>query len=625
MCGIAGYISLNNTISTEQLKQAAGTLQHRGPDAEGFYFSPDHKIGFAHRRLSVIDLSHAADQPMFSKSGRYCIIYNGEVYNFKELKESLSCKGHSLKTSSDTEVIIELFEQHGTKIFEWLNGMFAMAIYDTQQGVITLARDHVGIKPLFFYCYNDELIFGSELKVIRSIKEKKLTVNKEAVPYYLHLGYIPHPLTIYNNVHKFPSGSYWQIDCKNNFSAKDIQNIQTFWAPEKKITAATQTDEVTSKEKLKTLLVDSVQHQLISDVPVGVFLSGGIDSSLIAAIATKLIPDKVKTFSIAIDDGKFNESKYARAVAEQLGTEHNELQVQEKEVISLLDRFLSAYDEPYGDPSAFPTMVVSHFAKQQVTVALSGDGGDELFGGYGFYSWAKRLSNPLIPLLRWPIYGASLLMSHRFQRAGQMFAYKSKATLASHIFTTEQYYFSEQELDNLLNGIPYNFIDLNKIDSGARKLSAFEKQALWDLKSYLKDELLVKVDRASMQFSLETRVPLLDHKVVEFALNLDQQYKINSKGEMKYLLKEVLYDYLPAKLFDRPKWGFRIPLEKWMRKDLREMVETYTCEAIINKYGYVNYKVVADLKKQYFNGKDYLYNRIWLIMVLHWWLETNET
>jgi asparagine synthase (glutamine-hydrolysing) len=624
MCGLTGYISLNNSIDTQQLKIANGLIQYRGPDAEGFYFSINNKVGLAHRRLSILDLSAAANQPMFSGDGRYCIVFNGEIYNFKELKEKLADKGASLKTTSDTEVIIELFAQYGVTIFEWLNGMFAFAIYDTLDGIITLARDHVGIKPLFYYFDSDNIVFGSELKVIKSIKEKKLTVNKNAIPYFLHLGYIPQPLTIYNDVYKFPSGSYWQIDSKKKSFTGSRENIKQFWVPEEKIVTEPFKGEAAAKEKLKNLLTDSIQHQLISDVPIGIFLSGGIDSSLVTAIASKLTTHKVKTFSIAIDDGKFNESQYAAAVAKELGTEHYELHVEEKEILTMLDRLLPAYDEPFGDPSAFPTMIVSQFAKEQVKVALSGDGGDELFMGYGFYKWAKRLSNPLIPLVRWPLYGASLLMNDRLQRAGQMFAYPNKKNIITHISSTEQYYFSEKDLHRLLNKQHFDFVPLNEIKPLSRKLTAFEKQSLWDLKYYLKDDLLVKVDRASMQFSLEARVPILDYRIVEFALNLHHQFKMDSNGEMKYLLKEVLYDYLPKKLFDRPKWGFRIPLEKWMRTDLKELVEMYTSEKIITKYNYVNYKVVVYLKEQYFGGKDYFYNRIWLIMILHWWLENNE-
>jgi asparagine synthase (glutamine-hydrolysing) len=622
MCGIAGYISLDNTITTSQLKEATALIQHRGPDANGFYFSADNKIGLAHRRLSILDLSTSANQPLFSVDGRYCIVYNGEVYNFKELQSELVDKGASLKTTSDTEVILQLFIEQGAACFAKLNGMFALAIYDTIQNKLTLARDQIGIKPLFYYYTEKELVFGSELKVIKEIKKKSLSINKNSIPYFLHLGYIPEPLTIYNDVCKFPAGAYWEIDLQQMSSIQ--QNIVKYWQLENKIAANPLTNEVTAKKELKDLLINSVEKQLISDVPVGTFLSGGIDSSLVTAIASDLTSHKIKTFNIAIDTGKYNESAYARAVAKKLGTEHFEFDVKEKEVLELVDSLLSTYDEPFGDPSAFPTMIVSELAKKYVTVTLSGDGGDELFMGYGSYQWAKRLNNPLMPLVRWQLYSISTLLNERLQRAGQMFAYPNKHDLITHIFSTEQYYFSQQELDKLITTIPFDFYQLNEIPATARNLSSVEKQSFWDLSSYLKDDLLVKVDRASMRSSLETRVPLLDYRIVEFSFNLQQNLKISSNGSMKYLLKEVLYDYLPEELFSRPKSGFGIPLEKWMRTDLKYLVDKYTSKAIIEKHDYVRYKVVDDIKKQYYAGKNYLYNRLWLLMILHWWLESNE-
>jgi asparagine synthase (glutamine-hydrolysing) len=622
MCGITGYISLDNTITQSDLKKATSLIQYRGPDAEGFYFSEDNKVGLGHRRLSILDLSVTANQPMFSADGRYCIIFNGEVYNFNELKERLKNKGITLKTTSDTEVILELFAEQGCACFEKMNGMFSLAIYDIIQNKLTLARDHIGIKPLFYYHTEKELIFGSELKVIKAIKNKSLSINKNSIPYFLHLGYIPEPLTIYNDVFKFSAGSYWQIDLQQHSSIQ--KNITTYWDPVDKITAASLMNEITAKKELKDLLINSVEKQLISDVPVGTFLSGGVDSSLITVIAASITSHKIKTFNIAIDDGKYNESEYARAVAKKIGTEHYEFNVKEKEVLELIDRLLPTYDEPYGDPSAFPTMIVSQQAKKNVTVTLSGDGGDELFMGYGFYQWAKRISNSAIPLIRWPLYGMSKLMSQRLQRAGQMFAYPNKHNIITHIFSTEQYYFSEQELANLLPSIPFNFYSLNDIPPTARNLTAVENQALWDLTSYLKDDLLVKIDRASMQSSLETRVPLLDYRIIEFSLNLHQNLKINKNGTMKYLLKEVLYDYLPQELFNRPKTGFRIPLDKWMRTDLRYLVDKYTSKEIIEKHSLVRYEIVERLKKEYYAGKNYLYNRLWLIVILHWWSESNE-
>jgi asparagine synthase (glutamine-hydrolysing) len=624
MCGITGYISLDNTITQSDLKKATSLIQYRGPDAEGFYFSEDNKVGLGHRRLSILDLSVTANQPMFSADGRYCIIFNGEVYNFNELKNQLKDKGASLKTTSDTEVILELFIQQGTSSFAKMNGMFAFAIYDNKEKTLTLARDHVGIKPLFYYQDDTSFIFASELKVIKYLVGTKITVNKKAIPYFFHLGFIPEPLTIYNNTYKFPSAHYLQVDIdKKTFPNFSNQTI-SFWKLANTITPTAITSEVSAKKQLNNLLIDSVEKQLISDVPIGTFLSGGIDSSLITALAAKLSPHKkINTFSIAIDTGKFNEAKYAEQVAKHLSTDHHEFHVEEKEVIELIDKLLPAYDEPFADSSAFPTMIVSRLASKYVTVALSGDGGDELFHGYGMYNWAKRLDNPFVHLIKEPAFTMSKLMSSRYQRAGNMLAYQNKKHLTSHIFSQEQYFFTERELQSLLVNPTFNFAPLNETPLFSRDLSVAGKQSFWDFNNYLKDDLLVKVDRASMQYSLETRVPLLDYRLVEFAFNLDDQLKIN-KGVMKYLLKEVLYDYVPKEIFDRPKQGFSIPLNKWLKTDLRYLVDKYTSEEIITKYNVINYTAVKNIKENYENGIEYLYNRIWLIVLLHWWLEENE-
>jgi asparagine synthase (glutamine-hydrolysing) len=625
MCGIAGYISLNNAIVPEQLKIANSLMQYRGPDADGFYFSPDNKVGLAHRRLSIIDLSAAANQPMFSADGRYCIIFNGEIYNFKELSKQLQQKGVSFKTKSDTEVILEMFIQQGPSSFSKLNGMFAFAIYDIKENRLTLCRDHVGIKPLFYYQDKENIIFGSELKVIKSIMSEKLSINATAIPYFLHLGFIPQPLTIYNNAFKFPSAHYVQIDTQASAFTDLSEQIKPFWKLENVITSSTIiADEKSAKKQLDSLLFDAVERQLISDVPIGTFLSGGVDSSLVTAIAAKVSgSNKVKTFSIAIDDGKFNESKFSQAVAKELQTDHHEFKVKEKEVIELFDKLIPSYDEPFADSSAFPTMMVSRLAKKYVTVALSGDGGDELFHGYGMYDWAKRLSNPITLLIKGPVFAISRLMSSKYRRAGNMYAYPNKHNHISHIFSQEQYFFREQELAKLLVNPLFNFNSVNALPYISRKLSGIEEQSFWDFNYYLKDDLLVKVDRASMQYSLETRVPLLDYRLVEFAYSLREDLKIRN-GTMKYLIKEVLYDYLPKEIFDRPKWGFSIPLAKWMRTDLKYLLDKYTEKEVIEKYNVVNFGVVKTIKKQYENGQDYLFNRLWLIIVLHWWLEKNQ-
>jgi asparagine synthase (glutamine-hydrolysing) len=624
MCGIAGFISLQQLFTPQQLKQATDVMHYRGPDADGFYFSTDNTVALAHRRLSIIDLSTAANQPMFSADGRYCIVFNGEIYNFNELKSLLIDKGASLKTQGDTEVIIELYAQLGSAFFAQLNGMFAFAIFDLEKKLLTLCRDHVGIKPLFYYIDETNFIFASEIKVIKKLVGKKLAINKTAIPYFLHLGFIPQPQTIYQQVYKFPSASFCTIsvDTPNLFAAQ--LNIQPFWKLENTIEHTTLKNEAALIATLNTKLLAAVEKQLISDVPIGTFLSGGVDSSLVTALAANISGSKaINSFSIAIDDGKYNESKFAKAVATHVHTNHHEFAVKEKEVMELIHTIIPAYDEPFADSSALPTMMVSRLARKHVTVALSGDGGDELFHGYGMYQWANRLSHPLTNVVKQPISMATKYMSSRYQRIGQMFSIANKQHVQTHIFSQEQYYFKEQELAQLLVEPIFNFDSINIAPITSRKLLPVEQQSLWDFNHYLKDDLLVKVDRASMQFSLETRVPLLDYELVQFAYNVDASLKIHN-GTMKYLLKKVLYNYVPKAIFDRPKWGFSIPLGKWLQTDLKYLVDTYTSKQIIEKYNIVQYQQVHQLKLQYSNGVNYLYNRLWLIIVLHWWLEEND-
>ena len=623
MCGITGYISLNNSIPSHQLKKATDLLQHRGPDAEGFYFSEDNKVGLGHRRLSILDLSSSADQPMFSSDGRYVMVYNGEVYNYKELTYKLKDKGASLKTTSDTEVILELFAQQGVQCFKQLNGMFALAIYDIQKHIITIARDHAGVKPLFIYYDQGDFVFASELKAIQSMKKSQLSINKKAIPYFLHLGFIPHPLTIYNNTEKFPAAHFLQIDVNSQSFSNLSSSITFFWKLESKIEMNSINDKKTAKQKLTGLLFDSVEKQLISDVPLGTFLSGGVDSSLVTAIASKVNTQKINSFSIAIDDGRFNESKYALQVATHLQTQHHEFSVKEKEVLELIGTLMPLYDEPFADSSALPTMMVSRLAKKYVTVALSGDGGDELFMGYGMHLWAKRLSQKWVSPARSGLSAVSKIMSSKYRRAGNLFDYNNKKNIRSHIFSQEQYFFKENELRDILIYEKFDFEKINSNTPTDRKLNEEEQQSLWDFNYYLPDDLLVKVDRASMHYSLETRVPLLDYRIMEFAFNLNSELKMKGKI-MKYLLKEVLFDYVPKQIFERPKQGFSIPLNKWLKTDLNYLLEKYTSREIIEQHNLLNYSIVEKLRKEYLSGVDYLFNRLWVIIVLHWWLEENN-
>lgn len=620
MCGIAGYISKTPGYLPNRLATAARLMQHRGPDAGAVYITEGERAGLAHRRLSIIDLSETANQPMTSACGRFVIVFNGEIYNYQDLRKELPCKGNSLRTQGDTEVILELFAHSGTRFFPQLNGMFAFAIYDLKEQVLTLCRDHIGIKPLFVYAHEDVLIFASELKVIRFLIPN-LKINAEAIPAFLHLGFIPEPATIYQQVYKFPAAHVVQIAVTDVSFAVSLEQAAAFWNPLNSIQPKSVNNQEQALDQLEELLSDAVGKQLISDVPIGTFLSGGIDSSLVTALAARHRGVRgLNTFSISISEGKYNEGSYARAVARHLGTQHHEFKVQEKEVIELIDRFLPAYDEPFADSSAFPTMMVSRLARQEVTVALSGDGGDELFHGYGAYHWANRLANPWLKGFRKPIYALSKFSDNRFQRAGHLFDLPSGTPAYSHIFSQEQYYFKWQEIQHLLKKPSGNPANWNQPVTANRKLTAAEQQSIWDIGHYLKDDLLVKVDRASMQFSLESRVPLLDYRVVEWALNLAPELKMNGANQ-KFLLKELLYRFVPRTLFDRPKWGFSIPLEKWLQTDLNYLVQRYLSSEVLEKHQIADVRAVRELQDRYQKGQGYLFNRIWLLLVLHWWLE----
>ena len=620
MCGIAGFVSPDYT--KEQLHAVTNILQHRGPDAEGFFFEKRGKqhIGLGHRRLSIIDMSEAANQPMHSHCGRYTMVFNGEIYNYTELRES-KFSNISWRSSGDSEVILECFAAHGSACFGWFNGMFALAIWDNKENKLTLARDHVGIKPLIYYFDDTELIFGSELKSITAVK-KKLSVKYGIIPAFLHLGYIPHPHTIYNQVMKLSAGSYAEISLSVQGALSFSE--QSFWKIQDKISSEVLEDEATAKKQLDALLTDAVDKQLISDVPIGTFLSGGTDSSVITAIASKVSSQKINTYSIAVTDGKINEAPYAAAVAKHLGTNHHELPITQKEILDMVPGFMKVYDEPFTDSSAFPTMLVSKLARQHVTVTLSGDGGDELFLGYGSYQWTKRLQNPFLKLAAPLLHTGSKILNNRYQRAGMFFINYPASNFKSHLFSQDQSFFSESELSKLLVKPEFDLSAIN-YDFTGRQLTAVEQMSFWDIENYLKDDLLVKVDRASMQYSLETRVPLLDYRVVEFALNLSPSLKIDNNGTMKYLLKQVLYDYVPKQLLDRPKWGFSIPLVKWLKTDLKWMIDKYCSKEIIEQAGIVHYHKVQELVNRYQGGKaDYLYNRIWTLIVLHWFFNEHQ-
>jgi asparagine synthase (glutamine-hydrolysing) len=549
---------------------------------------------------------------MFSADGNFVIIYNGEVYNFKEIATELDV---SLKTTSDTEVILEAYQKWGKSFVNRLNGMFSIVIYSQKEDELFICRDRLGIKPLYYFWDGANFIFASELKAILALRPAiLLSLNKSAVQNFLLLGYVPEPQSICNEINKFPSGSL-AILSKGNLT------IESWWQPEDQIKADLITSEQDAQKELKRLVTSSVGYRMISDVPFGTFLSGGIDSSLVTAVAQQLSPNPINTFSIGFKEGKYNEAHYAKAVSDHLGTNHHEFTVTEQDAMEQIDRMVIACDEPFADSSAIPTMLVSKLARQHVTMTLSGDGGDELFLGYGSYRWAKRMSNPLIRALNSPI---NLLLNtfgnNRIKRAAEVFKYSDYSKIRSHIFSQENYYYSHVEIEQLLNYPVSNFSISNSPFKLGRKLTAEEEQALFDIRYYLKDDLLTKVDRATMQFSLETRVPLLDYRIVEFALNLDPNLKYKD-GISKYLLKKVLYEYIPKELFDRPKWGFSIPMDRWLQNELNYLIDQYTSKEKCEQFGLIHFRRLAEYVKQFRAGKTYYYNRIWQIIVLHKFLD----
>ncbi len=624
MCGITGYYSFNNKFSEAELHEMTNSIAHRGPNASGYY--RDQVVGLGHRRLSIIDLSDSANQPMHSSDNRYVMVYNGEVYNYQEIAVELKQKYKTnFQTASDSEVILEAFVRYGPEFLQKLNGMFAIAIYDKLKNELFICRDRIGIKPLYYFWDGENFAFASELKALTKTAYIPLELNKNAIYQFLHMGFIPAPQSIYQSVKKLEAGTWMKISEKNLHSEK-------YWTVNQAVTEKTVTKEKEAIVKLSDLLMSSVQYQIKSDVPFGVFLSGGIDSSLVTAYAVNLSGVKVNTFSIGFEENRYNESVYAKAVANHLGTNHHEFIVSYNDAIGLIDTIFDTYSEPFADASAIPTMLVSKLAQQHVTVTLSGEGGDELFLGYGAYQWARRLNQPVVKAMRKPI-AAVLANSHsRFERHAGYFKYPESALQYSHTLSQEQYYFTLANMDQMLtedfttSAGATNIEQLSRfgveIEHLGRDLEPMEKQALFDLNFYLQDDLLTKVDRASMHFSLETRVPYLDHRIIEYALNISTDLKYKN-GTAKYILKEILYQYVPKKFFDRPKQGFAIPLEKWLNNELRFLIEDNLSKEVIEKYGIVKFEYVAQLKKDFFNGKSYYYNRLWLLIVLHKWMRIN--
>ena len=606
MCGIAGIFA-KQSPSPEEISLITKSIAHRGPDAQGYYVHS--RVALGHRRLSIIDLEARANQPLYSHNGRYVIVFNGEIYNYRDIARELTQLGIELRTTSDTEVLIESFALWGTGFVHKLKGMFAFAIYDIHLDKLYLYRDRVGKKPLFYFLSDNLFVFASEIKALLAHPEIKSStkIRKSTVSSFLQLGYIQQPQTFYENIFKFPAGHYGIISPDFQLSLLPYWNVSHYLKTSHNIT------EQSAFKQLKELVHDAVNSRLVSDVPLGIFLSGGIDSSLVAAVASQ--STKIKTFSIGFKESKFDESVYAEQIAKHLNTDHYRYTLSEQDSIGLMEQYLNHFDEPFADTSAIPTMLVSQCARKEVKVALTGDGGDELFLGYGSYTWANRLANPIWSALRPTLQLVlSSMPSSRWKRASHLFEKVMPGKLRRHIFSQEQYFFSDSEIqNNALRDMDYYYDWPYDDFRYLSVLSEAERQALFDFQFYLRDDLLVKVDRASMYYGLECRCPLLDHNLVEFAINLPESFRKRNLTS-KYLLKKVLFEMVPEKYFDRPKWGFGIPLGKWMKNDLSYLMD-FLSEEQLEKTGVFKIPYIRNLVDRFYKGEDYLYNRLWVVII----------
>lgn len=603
MCGIAGFWSADEKNPEAIIRKMNFALAHRGPDAEGIYVDQQMGVALGHRRLSIIDLSDAANQPIYDSTGRYVMVYNGEVYNYRELHQKYIPNYHP-RTTSDSEIILQLFIEQGPGFVNRLNGMFAIAIYDTHEKQLYVFRDRLGVKPLFYIQQHGFFAFASEIKALEKTS-MMLSLNLQSIPEFLHLGYIPQPRTIWQEVKKFPAG-YWM-------RWNTIETvIEPYWELHKKFLGDAFTNEQDAFTELKSLVESSVKYRMISDVPFGTFLSGGIDSSLVTAVASQQT-SQLNTFSIGFDVAKHDESSYAKQIAAYLGTNHTTFTVTEKEAMQWVERLIDVYDEPFADSSAIPTLLVSQLASKQVKMVLTGDGGDEQFMGYGAYQWARRMNHPVTFAFRKMIATSLSLGNNRMKRASMVFAANDKKHLADHIFSQEQYLFTRQEAFQICN-LPIQMPEMELLPP-QRTLSWAEYQSYFDLNYYLRDDLLVKVDRASMHFGLEAREPLLDYRLVEWSINLHESLKVQN-GIQKYLLKQLLYQYIPADYFNRPKWGFSVPLDRWLAGPLSYLLDEWLGTASLKKTGLLNEKVVHILITRFKKGESYLYNRLWAMVVL---------
>lgn len=625
MCGIAGFVHLGSTndASVSQLTTMLGTLQHRGPDDSGIWVNAEQGVGLGHRRLSVLDLSPTGHQPMTSACGRFVLIFNGEIYNHldlrKQLKSTNQLPSGGWRGRSDTETLLACFAAWGAKkTLQATIGMFALALWDTLEQSLTLTRDRIGEKPLYYGWQRDAFIFGSELKALRRYSTFTGEIDWAAVSTFLRLNYIPAPLSIYQGIFKLQPGTFLKLT-HVDILEKSLPSIEPYWSLEKVVTYGLSNPFTGSfseaVEELENLIHQAVHLQSIADVPVGAFLSGGIDSSTVVAMMQSTAASKVMTFSIGMPDLEMDESRHAAAVATHLATEHVEYIIQPEDALELIPHLSEIWDEPFADSSQIPTYLVSQLAKQYVTVVLSGDGGDEFFLGYPQYALYQKIwKTKILGALPWNLAFAanSFLFSTEAQRKtlkrakSLVNAWRQPDMSALNRYWVDKY--RQGRLPLLKEHCSVPAMDLPEFSDVAATAG------IWDASTYLPDNIMVKVDRAAMSNSLETRAPLLDHHIIEFAFQLPVEFKLE-KGIGKKVLREVLYRHVPKVIVDRPKMGFSIPLTTWLRYDLRSWAEKLLSQ-IPGDSEFFNKSMIDQMWKEHLSGHHVHTDRIWGLLTL---------
>lgn len=631
MCGITGVWSQDaaqDRIEAE-VTEAVASLRYRGPDDEGIW-SNGSGVVLGHTRLSIIDLSKLGHQPMLSPDGRFVIVFNGEIYNFAEIRAQLIDAGHAFAGTGDTEVVLHAFAEWGSNAVTRFRGIFAFALWDEQEQRIELTRDRVGVKPLYFGWNGGTLCFGSELKALRCYRHWKPEIDPTALGEYLQYGYIAGDRTIYKGIHKLKPGHRLILQRAGQ------PRIEPYWSVLDALDTKTSGTDAELEEELEELLIESFRYRMVSDVPVGVYLSGGIDSSLVTAILTHHHPAEIRTFTIGFSEDTHDESRWAKKVARHCGSKHTEYILGVSEALEIARNWGNLFDEPFGDSSGIPTLLVSRLAGEEVKVVLSADGGDELFSGYKVYSSVLGRLNQLERIPRWAGDTLALALSplaprlpeHAAEgvplpdpRQGDLlrrllrFRSMLKNPSAGYLMNMYLSSWDSDEINRLIGNYssPRPTAD-SYPGEPATQIS------LWDFQHYLPEDILTKVDRTTMAVSLEGREPLLDHRLVEFAFNLPPHLRRGRLGP-KHLLRSILYRYIPRELVDRPKQGFSIPLESWLRTDLKELVDEYLGSARIRSAGLMDAVLVRRYVDRFFGGDKTLATPLWLLLAFEMWRE----